>query len=848
VFAIPRTFLGRLLVLALLALAPFLGLELLYLGRMKSSVLSQHAEQATTLARAAALQHRSLMKAAELALDQISMMSRVRFGDSATCRARVGEIQRASPLFVAIVRGRSNGTVDCSDDPERSQFSPASMEAVGRALQTGRMAVGAATIGTRSQMPIVPLAMPIIDPGGGEPRVLVASVSLTWLDQLVSDLAIGAEAVILVLDERATVLAAYPATPGLVGTALPGIEGAREKGFSLENRLLPDRLRRTLSVTAFENGIRVAVGIDHRHVLAGVDRQQAQHFAIFAAVAVVSLLLFGLCAQFAFQRRHNRFREAAERIAKGDLASRMAAHADDSREFQQFAKVFNAMAEAIAERDEALGRQTLLLTEAEGLAGMGSWAWDAGQVEHVWSDGLWRILGRAPGSMPTSWSNWLCCLHPDDVDRIAQAADPVEPGQVYEYDYRILRPDGSIRHVQARGICRTDPSGTVLGTLGIVVDVTERKRIEDQLRTLSRVLEQTQEMVIVANLQEVIEYVNPAFERISGYSAAEAIGKGPALIRSKATLPGTYRRIRADLMQGRSWVEEMQIRRKDGGEPWMESAFHPIRDPAGQITHFVSLHRDIRARKEAERLLRDARARAEAGRKAMSEFLAHMSHELRTPLNAIIGYSEAMLSGVLGEVANAKHREYTQDIFESGHHLLELIGDILDISAIEAGMLTLAPETVALAPLVESVLRLVRPRALKGKVALVTRLPEPAPRLLADPRRLKQILTNLLSNAVKFSPPASEVALTVSVDRERGCCLTVEDHGIGMDAEGIARALVPFGRVAGTEHYYEGTGLGLPLTKSLIELHGGRLAIDSAMGQGTRVTVCVPPERVIKPD
>ncbi|MBI4967069.1 MAG: PAS domain S-box protein [Rhodospirillales bacterium] len=847
-FAIPRTFLGRLLVLALLALAPFLGLELLHLGRMKSSVLTQHAEQATTLARAAVMRHRSMLQAAELAMQQIAAMSRVRFGDPATCQARIADIRASTPLFVDIARGSVDGLVDCSADPDRRTFNPVTLTVAKRAVETGKPALGVATIGSRSGKPFVPYGVPLLEPNAGVNRALVGAVSLEWLDRLLEDLGIGTEAVVMVLDDRDTVLATAPLRPALLGKVLADIESPLDAKNGRAFGPMPDDRRQTLVVTDFKDGIRVAVGVDHRPILAEIDRQQARHFAIFAAVAIASLLLFGLSAQFAFQRRHNRFREAAERIAKGDLASRLEAQADDSREFQQFAKVFNAMAEAIAERDEALRRQSHLLTEAEGLAGMGSWAWEAGRKEHIWSDGIWRILGRRPNSLPSTWSNWLCCIHPDDVDQVARLGEAIEPGRGYENEYRVLRPDSSIRHVQARGICRTDPTGTVLGTLGIVVDVTERKRIEDQLRTLSRVLEQTQEMVIVVNTQEVVEYVNPAFERLTGYSAAEAIGRGPALTRSKATPSGTYRRIHADLMQGRSWVEEMQIRRKDGGETWMESAFHPIRDPAGQITHFVSLHRDIGARKEAERLLRDARTRAEAGHKAMSEFLAHMSHELRTPLNAIIGYSEAMLSGLLGEVANAKHREYTQDIFDSGHHLLELISDILDISAIEAGMLTLAPETIELASLVESVLRLVRPRALKGKVALTARLPQPAPRLFADPRRLKQILANLLSNAVKFSPPETEVALTVTLGRERRCCLTVEDQGIGMDTEGIAKALVPFGRVAGTEHYYEGTGLGLPLTKSLIELHGGKMTIDSAKGQGTRVTVCFPPERVIKPD
>ena len=241
------------------------------------------------------------------------------------------------------------------------------------------------------------------------------------------------------------------------------------------------------------------------------------------------------------------------------------------------------------------------------------------------------------------------------------------------------------------------------------------------------------------------------------------------------------------------------------------------------------------------------RATLEAANRTKSEFLANMSHELRTPLNAIIGFSDMMAQCLTQDHGlSGKHLEYARDINESGHHLLALINDILDLSKIEAGKLELDESDVDLARVGRKCLKIVSPRAAECGLTLTHNLPESVPRLRADERKIKQICINLLSNAVKFTESGGEVMFDVGRSRDGGVYLRVADTGIGIAKADIDKALSPFMQLdSAMERKYEGTGLGLPLTKALIELHAGTLSVNSKVGVGTSVTVFFPKERVI---
>jgi signal transduction histidine kinase len=262
----------------------------------------------------------------------------------------------------------------------------------------------------------------------------------------------------------------------------------------------------------------------------------------------------------------------------------------------------------------------------------------------------------------------------------------------------------------------------------------------------------------------------------------------------------------------------------------------------------VATYLDITSRKRVEADLRRAKEEAELASRSKTEFLANMSHELRTPLNAIIGFAEILGAEIFGPLGDKRYAGYAVDIRDSGEHLLKLINDVLDVSKIEFGKVELQEESTDAAGVIESCVRLMRDRAEEAELTLSAELPLDLPFVHADARRLKQNLLNLLSNAVKFTEAGGRIVVRAIDEGEgQGFAISVSDTGIGIATNDLDKAMRPFGQIdSRMTRKYQGTGLGLPLTKSMIELHGGRLDLDSVAGRGTVATIWLPPERVIR--
>ena len=258
----------------------------------------------------------------------------------------------------------------------------------------------------------------------------------------------------------------------------------------------------------------------------------------------------------------------------------------------------------------------------------------------------------------------------------------------------------------------------------------------------------------------------------------------------------------------------------------------------------ISIYSDVTEIKASERRLIEARSQAEAANRAKGDFLANMSHELRTPLNAIIGFSEVISNELFGPINNEKYLEYIRDIHTSSLHLLSIINDVLDMSKIEAGKVELSKEIVQIQSVIGEVMRMVHERARSRDIELTALLPDEDVEIWADERSMKQIFLNLLSNAIKFSKDGGQIYVRIVADQPDVAVLEIEDHGIGMSEEEQERALQPFGQAKpATTRNYGGTGLGLPITKGLVEAHGGTLKIDSRAGYGTLVRIVLPRER-----
>lgn len=386
-------------------------------------------------------------------------------------------------------------------------------------------------------------------------------------------------------------------------------------------------------------------------------------------------------------------------------------------------------------------------------------------------------------------------------------------------------------------------------------DITEERQQKKKLRTLLRAVEQSPVSIVITDAKGNIEYVNPRFGEVTGYTTAEAFGQNPRILKTDEHSPEFYRGLWATILDGREWHGELCNRRKNGARFWEQASISPIRDDAGRVTHFVAVKEDITARKEAEaRLLQskvqleDANAQltaavareqklaaaAEQASEAKSAFLASMSHELRTPLNVINGTSATMMR----EFAGTKPAETAGLILGCGEHLLGIISQILDFSVLQGNHAKLEAKPFDLLPVVSSVLRQIAVSAREKPLVLSLWIAPSTPTgVEGDPQRLQQILLNLLQNAVKFTKFGG-VHLSVSarrLDRNRWrWSFSVADSGIGICREDLAKLFQPFAQAnGGISHTYGGTGLGLAIARSFARLMGGDIVVRSRPGRGS---------------
>ena len=375
---------------------------------------------------------------------------------------------------------------------------------------------------------------------------------------------------------------------------------------------------------------------------------------------------------------------------------------------------------------------------------------------------------------------------------------------------------------------------------------------------LRTVFENTYDGIFVANADGEIVYANDAGLGLFGYKSGELIGRDVDGLSAKFEQGGDGKPIShylrmASLESGQIGPHQIAGVKRDGEIVAIDLTVSTVcldrvehRFEQRQKNRYLYVcnvwHSAVRG-KLTNMQRRDVEGDMVADR-AMGEFIANMNHELRTPLNAIMGFSEVLGTDMFGAL-NEKQKEYVQEIHQAAGHLLNVINDILDISKIESGNAQLNEERVDIDDLFLSCIKLIEHKAEQSEVK-VTVLPAPVGyQLIADERKIKQVLINLLANAVKFTPAGGEVEVVASLQASGAIDLSVSDTGIGMDETDIPVALAPFGQVGtGLDRKYEGTGLGLPLAKSLVEAHGGVLTLTSRRNVGTTVTVTLPPERV----
>jgi PAS domain S-box-containing protein len=342
--------------------------------------------------------------------------------------------------------------------------------------------------------------------------------------------------------------------------------------------------------------------------------------------------------------------------------------------------------------------------------------------------------------------------------------------------------------------------------------------------------------------------VNRALARIYGYETPEQLRTEMTDIGQSLYVDPNRRADFQRLIAESALVKDFvsQIRQRDGTLIWISENARKVTDEDGQFLFYEGTVQDITLQRESQEATRRALIETQEAALAKAAFLAAMSHELKTPLNAVIGFSDLMRQELFGPVGEPRYRSYIVDIHDNGRRLLGMINDILDLSRIESRLLDLEDDMVNIQDAITSACNAIRqdkPEAPPVAIEIAAHLPL----LKVDPRRLHQILMHLLSNAVKFTDAEGRVAARAFATPDGGLAIAISDTGIGMEPARIAHALEPFKQLDGrVERRFEGVGLGLPLANALVRLHDGALAIESAPGVGTTVTVCFPPKRMVE--
>ena len=502
----------------------------------------------------------------------------------------------------------------------------------------------------------------------------------------------------------------------------------------------------------------------------------------------------------------------------------------------------------------------------------GLWDWDLSRGRIFWSHSMFTMLGLDTRSDLLTFGEVNALVKSDDIDLFA-IADRLISGKIDHIDqtFRMQHTGGHWIWLRVRCELSQGAADAGLHLIGIAVDITEQKSlaektVEADLR-LRDAIETIPEAFVLWDAGDRLVLCNSHFQRLhklpdtavtpgTSYETVIEVGSMPE-VRTRLHEAGHHapgaRTFEAQLDDG-SWLHISERRTKDGGYVSVGTDITRIKEHEQKL-----VDNDLRLRATVADLKRSQTAlerqaieladlaekyskektRAEEANQTKSKFLANMSHELRTPLNAIIGFSEIMESGMFGTLGSEKYQEYCHDILTSGHYLLEVINDILDMSKIEAGRMKLDMEPLDLSKTLAESLRVVSGRAENKHLVLATDIEGTIP-VVADRRAIKQIIVNLLSNAVKFTPDSGRVVVRTRVLHDK-IQLMIADTGIGIAPQSLVRLGRPFEQVESQlTKTYHGSGLGLAIARSLTNLHGGSMRLRSKLGTGTVVCISLP--------
>lgn len=492
--------------------------------------------------------------------------------------------------------------------------------------------------------------------------------------------------------------------------------------------------------------------------------------------------------------------------------------------------------------EAALQKSEEHLRVALEAARMGTWEWNilTGKVE--WSGNMAGLFGLAPGAFDDTYAAFLDAVHPEDRARVSQAiACAVAEKATYEAEFRVVWPDGTIRWAASKGQVFCDALGKAVRMAGVDLDITERKRLEDESRAQTARLR-----LLINNLPAFISYidadqryrlVNRRYEDWFLRPKEQIEGRLVRDIQPAAA----YQAIQPYLekaLAGKQTRYEHPLQDGAGESRYLDNIYIPHKAAEGAVLGCFVLVADITDRKQVEAELRLAKEKAEAANQAKSEFLATISHELRTPLNVILGYTDMFLDGAFGSLP-AVQAATLQRIDTNARELFELISMVLDLQRLEADRLPVDIKAVHVPDFLAALEAETQSVRAQTELDFVWQIEAPVPVVYTDPAKLKVVLKNLLGNAVKFTPQGQ---ITVAVcRRDEGVEFRVTDTGIGIPQDALSCIFAAFQQVEKPQHQSpNGVGLGLYIVKRLLELLKGNITVESEVGQGSTFRAWIP--------
>jgi len=470
----------------------------------------------------------------------------------------------------------------------------------------------------------------------------------------------------------------------------------------------------------------------------------------------------------------------------------------------------------------------------------GLYDWDLKTNEIYYSPGWKKMLGYEYDELPNDFSVWENHTKEEDAKRSWEMQNKVINKELarFELEFKMKHKNGHWVDILSRAEAIFDDSGKAIRMIGTHVDISERKKSEEKIQKLSTAIEQSPSVIIITDLDGKIEYVNPKFTELTGYSSEEALGQKPRILKSGELPEKTYENLWRTLKEGKEWSGEFHNKTKDGTLFWEAASISPILNENGEITNYLKVAEDITERKEADQKLKLALEKAKESDTLKSAFLANMSHEIRTPMNGIMGFSSLLKQDDLN---TAKQHEYVDIIERSGKRMLNTINDLIDISRIEAGQVKIDKKTINLSKLLNDMYTFFMPEAKERGLDLIYEnyLDEPNTLIYTDEDKFYSIMSNYLKNALKYTNQG-HISFGYVLEKDN-IELFVKDTGIGVSPD---RHKAIFERFVQADlsitKPYEGAGLGLAISKAYAKMINATVRVESVEGQGSTFYLRLP--------